>query len=66
MRGEHVSFDDNWGIVPGSPPHARGALIFTLGAVATPGITPACAGSTFALFNGCMYSKDHPRMRGEH
>jgi len=50
----------------GSPPHARGALQGRRRAHTGRGITPACAGSTSRCCCQTGWSRDHPRMRGEH
>ena len=66
MCGEHswwfLSVD---GLV-GSSPHVRGAHARRLQFAQYIGIIPACAGSTGRLISGCMSSRDHPRMCGEH
>ena len=49
----------------GSPPHARGRLENDAGRAAAGGITPACAGKTWAGPAGGARVGDHPRMRGE-
>ena len=52
--------------MPGSSPHARGALGCDSFDVRLRGIIPACAGSTDASFGYLVLFRDHPRMRGEH
>ena len=66
MRGEHHSSMTLRVPLPGSSPHARGALIQMYTRVMATGIIPACAGNT--VFAGCggLRGRDHPRMRGEH
>ena len=66
MRGEH-DLDRRVRVKgPGSSPHARGARIAGM-LIRTPrGIIPACAGSTEKRSPACHWSRDHPRMRGEH
>ena len=46
MRGEHVLYALRGQDVPGSSPHARGALAYTRADMDPQGIIPACAGST--------------------
>ena len=66
MRGEH-SHGANVGILSvGSSPHARGARGGGVVGAADQGIIPACAGSTRSPEWGRAFSRDHPRMRGEH
>ena len=66
MRGEHfsqrVSMDDE----TGSSPHARGTLLPGQARGRPSGIIPACAGNTSADMSSSPFSRDHPRMRGEH
>ena len=66
MRGEHEwqPDGDNGGV--GSPPHARGARGRVGRLTAVSRITPAFAGSTCRPERFRPYSRDHPRMRGEH
>ena len=66
MRGEHPNAPDFSLATTGSSPHARGAQKRRLDGGKLGGIIPACAGSTFGIKNIDGYSKDHPRMRGEH
>ena len=66
MCGEHVVLPPFFWTVSGSSPHVRGAhqrLRFILGEI---GIIPACAGSTFVIVYPPRFSRDHPRMCGEH
>ena len=66
MRGEHTHSHRFSFRLPGSSPHARGALEPLLDVQARAGIIPACAGSTRSRPR-CMGRRwDHPRMRGEH
>ena len=46
MRGEHAVVLEGGGGAGGSSPHARGALIGARLPVPSPGLIPACAGST--------------------
>ena len=66
MRGEHHIFWPSVRVLPGSPPHARGALSARYDRIRGPGITPACAGSTIKTHTSRPDNRDHPRMRGEH
>ena len=65
MRGEDTFATDGCGMVPGSPPHARGRHLLPHPQVRLSGITPACAGKTSPLPPRASSSWDHPRMRGE-
>ena len=47
MRGEQETIDGVHAIPVGSPPHARGAEIAQFAQMQQPGITPACAGSSY-------------------
>ena len=49
----------------GSPPPARGKVIFIGDITGTPGITPACAGKSREIRLPHAHIKDHPRLRGE-
>ena len=49
----------------GSPPHARGRLNRYRRWRRDRGITPACAGKTWAHSAMIIFLSDHPRMRGE-
>ena len=66
MRGEHETSRSKRFLISGSPPHARGAPILRPPERSFPGITPACAGSTFTSSHHQNFPEDHPRMRGEH
>ena len=66
MRGEHLVCHPQQHYLQGSSPHARGALSLNRPQTHTPGIIPACAGSTSGISTACASSRDHPRMRGEH
>ena len=65
MRGEDLLTVAIAGQTAGSPPHARGRLDFPGDVDVAAGITPACAGKTFAEPLGDGAHEDHPRMRGE-
>ena len=54
------------GLVVGSSPHTRGALVLQSGALVELGIIPAYAGSTMRYTFGHRTELDHPRIRGEH
>ena len=49
----------------GSPPRVRGKPCPAPPPVASPGITPACAGKTILQFFLTMKERDHPRVCGE-
>ena len=66
MRGEHPMNQSIVWLPLGSPPHARGVHFDLVKLFDQPGITPACAGSTFTQINNRGTLGDHPRMRGEH
>ena len=66
MRGEHRCFTTLATSNTGSSPHARGAPASTTATRPTRGIIPACAGSTLDHQAPRSWSRDHPRMRGEH
>ena len=66
MRGEHDNRRLEIAPRAGSSPHARGARRVVKQDVSCIRIIPACAGSTFEIFQRLIHLKDHPRMRGEH
>ena len=66
LRGEYIFGTATQAEHLGSPPLARGVLVLRIIPIITSGITPACAGSTFALFPLLVLYKDHPRLRGEY
>ena len=66
MRGEHMVELGIFEELPGSSPHARGALYRHRPLRDEPGIIPACAGSTDRDRGRRAARRDHPRMRGEH
>ena len=66
MRGEHSFAHFRKSSMPGSSPHARGALAVAVPDRVLDGIIPACAGSTISGMLSDTYTGDHPRMRGEH
>ena len=65
MRGEERFHRLLHSHVTGSPPHARGRVIFSFNDIGGVGITPACAGKSCAPVSPRGMVKDHPRMRGE-
>ena len=65
MRGEDFSSLFNSCSSSGSPPHARGRLDKVKKEIDESGITPACAGKTWAEEKNRFGNRDHPRMRGE-
>ena len=66
MRGEHFRPSKVVAAVPGSSPHARGALHPCPISCQSDRIIPACAGSTNYALSSQLSDWDHPRMRGEH
>ena len=65
MRGEDGPFASMDVYDLGSPPHARGRLLYTASHCLRLRITPACAGKTIADGTDRCTMWDHPRMRGE-
>ena len=65
MRGEKSSPVSNMICSKGSPPHARGKDIVWQEFDQDERITPACAGKSICYKYRSIYSRDHPRMRGE-
>jgi len=66
LRGEHIDPYRRRLRSLGSPPPARGALVWCSRGGARPRITPACAGSTESSHTAACHHPDHPRLRGEH
>ena len=66
MCGEHVGPDHRTSAHPGSSPHVRGARHGCTRQAHPARIIPACAGSTHAMRSAPRFSRDHPRMCGEH
>ena len=64
--GEHPSVKDLEMVPDGSSPRMRGALGPCLCISVPPGIIPAYAGSTTIRAANENYSRDHPRVCGEH
>ena len=65
-RGEHLIFEPDTLILPGSSPLARGARHGRPARNRKPGIIPARAGSTLPCACRRREAGDHPRSRGEH
>ena len=65
MRGEDKVTGLTSTVGSGSPPHARGRLIYEADYILDCRITPACAGKTREGLNQKIINQDHPRMRGE-
>ena len=66
LRGEYPAYPSIPDPVSGSPPLARGVHPGRRCCCRLPGITPACAGSTFTLSSIKSPVRDHPRLRGEY
>ena len=66
MRGEHMPESTPSVLMPGSSPHARGALAACSASILYRRIIPACAGSTGSAAACSCPRGDHPCMRGEH
>ena len=66
MCGEHCRDSKRVAIGEGSSPHVRGAHQSMACTACTPGIIPACAGSTDPSNSELSVVRDHPRMCGEH
>ena len=66
IRGEHSLVPTDGILKPGSSPHTRGALANASGRADGAGIIPAYAGSTAGAGRPRAWSRDHPRIRGEH
>ncbi len=66
MCGEHGRAHHRRLLLLGSSPHVRGAHSVTYACFPTPGIIPACAGSTCLIRSLRLHRRDHPRMCGEH
>ena len=65
MRGEQWVVPVKSGKPLGSPPLARGTVLFLRLYMAAKGITPACAGNSNSTYQQCKANMDHPRLRGE-
>ena len=66
MCGDHPSACPIQRIGSGSPPHVRGPHTLCHMIEVDPGITPACAGTTYSSYNLAVDMGDHPRMCGDH
>ncbi len=66
VRGEHRIASLSSRGRAGSSPRARGAQTQGAEGGPTPGIIPACAGSTAVWPLSGRFRRDHPRVRGEH
>ena len=66
LRGEYTAPFSFVNVCLGSPPLARGVRTTRQTAKNGVGITPACAGSTSALYCCHKLTQDHPRLRGEY
>ncbi len=66
MRGEYWHLIGIVSQPKGSPPLARGILIFCINRIRVQRITPACAGNTVPPSTDDICHEDHPRLRGEY
>ena len=66
MRGEYIPVLAPPPPAKGSPPLARGIPPRIITGLRSDGITPACAGNTFAGAADFHRGGDHPRLRGEY
>ena len=66
MRGEYPTTFLQHFSRAGSPPLARGILLYVSGYRRIHGITPACAGNTAKSTINSAFGRDHPRLRGEY
>ena len=66
LRGEYFCAHPRVQVFSGSPPLARGVLLYFNSYGRGTGITPACAGSTILYLVPVQVVKDHPRLRGEY
>ncbi len=66
LRGEHYLFLIFSERLRGSPPPTRGTRGRNMTAKNSFGITPAYAGNTPPNSHPLKFSRDHPRLRGEH
>ncbi len=66
IRGEHRLASLILKMMRGSPPHTRGTPNVLANVSFTVRITPAYAGNTSCTYIFRLYSRDHPRIRGEH
>ena len=66
LRGEHSFMLFSCSSRPGSPPPTRGTRNRVITLPGFLGITPAYAGNTRTYSYFYIFSRDHPRLRGEH
>ena len=66
MCGEHLVDKVHNAPSTGSSPRVRGTQKPATRRVGYTGIIPACAGNTFLINIGDAYTRDHPRVCGEH
>ena len=66
MHGEHMPVGEYLSPLSGSSPYARGAQIRSERRRPSTGIIPVCTGSTRAMLESRLETRDHPRMHGEH
>ncbi len=64
IRGEHTPAYIRWAMIPGSPPHTRGARYLTVRSRRGRRITPAYAGSTHNKHPGQMDTRITPAYAG--
>ena len=65
MRGEQGAFAPCFIVALGSPPLARGTVLFARAISCGDRITPACAGNSIPMKRSYVKVGDHPRLRGE-
>ena len=65
VRGEDSSLDIAQLPLLGTPPRARGRLLWWAGLTPSGGNTPACAGKTARVCHIRRSIREHPRVRGE-
>ena len=65
LRGEQKTALYTASMSMGSPPLARGTVLFTGQRGSSVGITPACAGNRSTRAAKSPWQRDHPRLRGE-
>ena len=66
IRGEHAGTTVPKMTDMGSSPHSRGTLAVYCDRFHVAGIIPAFAGNTIHPVCSCCFTRDHPRIRGEH
>ena len=66
MCGDHHLLASLLWDILGSPPHVWGPRRIFLQNSPNVGITPACAGTTISLVSFSAFTRDHPRMCGDH